>query len=42
MTDERVRIEEEIKKIDYDIDQEVYKLYGITKDEQRIIEECVK
>ena len=30
-------IEKEIQKIDDEIDQEVYKIYGITKEEQKII-----
>lgn len=41
-TDEKTRIEKEIQKIDDEIDQEVYKLYGITKEEQKIIEESLK
>jgi type I restriction-modification system DNA methylase subunit len=41
-TEERARIEEEIKKTDYEIDQEVYKLYGLTPEEIKIIEESVK
>ena len=41
-TDEVNKIQEEIRKIDYEIDQEVYKLYGITKEEQKIIEESLK
>ena len=41
-TEERLRIEKEIKEIDEQIDQEVYKLYGITKEEQKIIEESLK
>lgn len=36
--DERVRIEEEIKKMGVEIDKIVYDLYGITKAEQEIIE----
>jgi hypothetical protein len=36
------RLEQQIKNIDYEIDQEVYKLYGITKEEQKIIEESLK
>jgi predicted type IV restriction endonuclease len=31
-----------IKNIDYEIDQEIYKLYGITKEDQKIIEESLK
>ena len=39
-TDERARIEEEIKKVDKEIDELVYKLYGITEEEKKIIEGC--
>ena len=38
-TDEKARLEKEIQKFDDEIDQEVYKIYGITKEEQKIIEE---
>lgn len=38
ITDERKRIEAEIKKTDEEIDQLVYKLYGLTEEEIRIIE----
>ncbi|MBR9677190.1 N-6 DNA methylase [Candidatus Woesearchaeota archaeon] len=41
-TDEKARLEKQIQKIDDDIDQSVYKLYGITKEEQEIIEESLK
>jgi len=41
-TDERQRIEEEIKKTDAEIDELVYKLYGITESEKKIIEESLK
>ena len=41
-TDEKVRLEKEIKKVDDEIDQEVYRIYGITKEEQKIIEESLK
>ncbi len=34
--------EQDIKNVDYEIDQEIYKLYGITKEEQKIIEESIK
>jgi len=37
-TDERQKIEEEIKKTDSEIDDEVYKIYGITETEKKIIE----
>jgi hypothetical protein len=39
---EKERLEQQIKDIDYEIDEEVYKLYGITKEEQKIIEESLK
>ncbi len=39
---ERDRLEQQIKNLDYEIDQEVYKLYGITREEQKIIEESLK
>jgi len=41
-TDERARIEEEIKKTDAEIDELVYKIYGITEEEKKVIEESVK
>ena len=37
-TDEKARLEKEIQKTDDEIDQEVYRLYGLTKEEQKIIE----
>lgn len=37
-TDERQRVEEEIKKTDTEIDELVYKLYEITDEEKKIIE----
>ncbi|MDP4039396.1 MAG: N-6 DNA methylase [Candidatus Pacearchaeota archaeon] len=33
--------EQDIKNVDYEIDQEVYKLYGLTKEEIKIIEESL-
>jgi len=36
------RIEGQVKNLDYEIDQEVYNLYEITKEEQKIIEESLK
>ena len=39
---EKERLEQQIKNIDYEIDQEVYKLYEITPEEQKIIEESLK
>jgi hypothetical protein len=41
-TDARARIEEEIKKTDAEIDELVYKLYGITDAEKETIEESLK
>jgi len=41
-TDERARIEDEIKKTDGEIDQLVYKLYGLTKEEIDIVKESLK
>lgn len=41
-TDERARVEEEIKRTDAEIDELVYKLYGITDEEKKIIEESLK
>jgi len=38
ITDERARIEKEIEKIDRQIDELIYKVYGITEKEQKIIE----
>jgi len=37
-TDERARIEEERKKTDSEIDEQVYRIYGLTKDEKAIID----
>jgi type I restriction-modification system DNA methylase subunit len=41
-TDERTRVEEEIKKTDAEIDELVYKIYGLTEEEKKIIEESLK
>ena len=41
-TDEKLRIQEEIKRTDAEIDDVVYKLYGITEEEKKIIEDSVK
>ncbi|MEM4347550.1 MAG: N-6 DNA methylase [Candidatus Altiarchaeota archaeon] len=41
-TDERAKIEEEIKKTDAEIDELVYKIYAITEEEKKIIEESLK
>lgn len=41
-TDEKVRLEKEIQKLDDEIDEEVYKLYRITNEEKKIIEDSLK
>jgi len=41
-TNERAKIEEEIEKTDNEIDETVYKIYGITENEKKIIEASVK
>ena len=38
---EKERLEQQIKNVDYEIDQEVYKLYGLTKEEIKIVEESL-
>lgn len=40
-TSETVKLEEEIKKTDKEIDELVYQLYGITEEEKNIIEESL-
>ena len=42
ITDEKVRLEKEIQNLDNEIDEEVYKLYGITEEEKKIIEDSLK
>lgn len=39
---EKDRLKKEIQKLDHEIDEEVYKLYGITADEKQIIEDSLK
>lgn len=39
---EKERLEQQIKQTDYMIDEEVYKLYGITDEEKKVIEESLK
>jgi len=39
---EKDRIKQQIDSIDYEIDQEVYKLYGLTPEEIKIVEESLK
>jgi adenine-specific DNA-methyltransferase len=41
-TDARAKLEAEIKKTDAEIDDLVYKIYGITDKERKIIEESLK
>jgi len=40
--DTKAQLEKEIQKLDSEIDEEVYKLYGITEEEKKIIEESLK
>jgi len=42
LTDERAHIEEEIVKTDVEIDNLVYKVYGITDEEKKVIEDSLK
>ena len=39
---EKERVEQQIRNIDYEIDQEIYKLYGLTKEEIKIVEDSLK
>ena len=41
-TDARRKTEEEIKRIDKEIDQKVYELYGLTPEEIKIVKESIK
>ena len=41
-TDFKAQLEKEIQKLDNEIDEEVYKIYGITEEEKKIIEESLK
>ncbi|MBI2142968.1 hypothetical protein HYU20_01350 [Candidatus Woesearchaeota archaeon] len=41
-TDEKLRVQEEIRRTDAEIDELVYKLYGITDEEKRIIEDSLR
>jgi len=41
-TDEKARLEIEIKKLDEEIDKEIYKIYGLSKQELEIIERCTE
>jgi len=42
MTDNTIKIEEEIQKTDAEINELIYKIYGITDEEKNIIEESLK
>lgn len=42
MTDKRAKLEDEIKQTDQTIDELVYKIYGITESEKKIIENSLK
>jgi len=42
LTDERAVIDDEIKKTDSEIDELVYRIYGITENEKEIIEGSLK
>ena len=35
---EKEQLEQKIKNVDYEIDEEVYKLYGISEEEKKVIE----
>lgn len=39
---EKERLKQQIDNTDYEIDQEVYKLYEINEEEKKIIEESLK
>ena len=39
---EKERLKQQIENTDYEIDEEVYKLYKITDEEKKIIEESLK
>ena len=41
-TDERARIEEEIRKTDAEIDSLVYRIYGLTDEEIKVVEASLK
>jgi len=34
--------EQDIKNVDYEIDEEIYKLYGITDEERQVVEGSLK
>jgi hypothetical protein len=39
---EKEQLKQQINNIEYEINQEIYKIYSITKDEQNIIEDSLK
>lgn len=39
---EKERLKQQIDNVDYEIDQEVYKLYELTPEEIKLIEESLK
>tara|TARA_Y100000310_G_C20628394_1_gene787205 strand:- start:517 stop:699 length:183 start_codon:yes stop_codon:yes gene_type:complete len=41
-TDEKALLQKQIQKLDDEIDQEVYRLYGLTKEEIKIVEDSLK
>jgi hypothetical protein len=41
-TDEYAKIEDEIKKTNSEVDEQVYKIYGLTEDEKKAIEDSLK
>jgi hypothetical protein len=41
-TDERTKLEEEMKKTDSEIDEEIYRVYGITESQKQIIEDSLR
>jgi hypothetical protein len=42
LTDERQKIEEEIRKTDVEIDDLVFRIYGLTENEQRIVKNSLE
>jgi hypothetical protein len=36
------RNEQDIRNVDYEIDEEIYNLHGITEEKKKVIEECFK
>jgi len=38
---EKTQLEQQIKNVDYEIDEEIYKLYGINEEEKKVIEEAL-